>query len=62
MKKYIVSYNERSDGSRCNGDYVHLIESEVAPTIELLRRNSLIVDGHCTNVSVQDVKIVKVHT
>jgi hypothetical protein len=51
MPKYILSYGERSDGPQCNDDYFKLVESEVIPTVELLRKNRIINDGYCTNMS-----------
>jgi hypothetical protein len=51
MKKYIVSYGERSDGPQCNNDYIKLVESERIPTVELLRKNRLINDGSCNNIA-----------
>lgn len=49
--KYIVRFHEESAGSQCNMDHVVLIASFVVPNEEILRKNNVMPDGHCTNVS-----------
>jgi len=48
---YVVSYREKSEGTRCNNEYIKVVESEIFPTEELLRKNNLINDGFCRSIS-----------
>lgn len=39
-----------SEGLQCKGEYHRLVEASCEPTVDMMRRAGLLVDGSCTTV------------